>query len=404
MKTVAIIAEYNPFHTGHEYQIKEIRREFGADTRIIAVMSGNYTQRGELAVMDKSERAKAATLCGVNLVLELPFPYSMSSAEFFASSAVKIIDSLNVVDHLSFGSESGDVFMLSEIAENISSDEYKSALKLALASSEDKGVGYPKLSEEIYRSLYGKDIPRDVFSPNNILAIEYIKAIKRSKSNIIPHTVKRSGAAYSEKNITDDQHQSASAIRELFNKDISSALKYIPNNAKNIVLDAYNNKSFPCDDNRLSSAVISYFRLNPKSAAAIHDAGDGLYNRLQKYSFDANDITTLINLTDTKKYTRSRIRRAIWYSFFGVTSSEVKELPCYTTVLAMDDVGKAILKEIKKKTDLAVITKPSSTDGLSDTARRQKALSDKADSVFQLTKPAPPSGAYALRTTPYIVK
>lgn len=404
MKTVAIIAEYNPFHTGHEYQIKEIRREFGADTRIIAVMSGNYTQRGELAVMDKSDRAKAATLCGVNLVLELPFPYSMSSAEFFASSAVKIIDSLNVVDHLSFGSESGDVFMLSEIAENISSDEYKSALKLALASSEDKGVGYPKLSEEIYRSLYGKDISRDVFSPNNILAIEYIKAIKRSKSNIIPHTVKRSGAAYSEKNITDDQHQSASAIRELFNKDISSALKYIPNNAKNIVLDAYNNKSFPCDDNRLSSAVISYFRLNPKSALAIHDAGDGLYNRLQKYSFDANDITTLINLTDTKKYTRSRIRRAIWYSFFGVTSSEVKELPCYTTVLAMDDVGKAILKEIKKKTDLAVITKPSSTDGLSDTARRQKALSDKADSVFQLTKPAPPSGAYALRTTPYIVK
>ena len=404
MKTVAIIAEYNPFHTGHEYQIKEIRHEFGADTRIIAVMSGNYTQRGELAVMDKSERAKAATLCGVNLVLELPFPYSMSSAEFFASSAVKIIDSLNVVDHLSFGSESGDVFMLSEIAENISSDEYKSALKLALASSEDKGVGYPKLSEEIYRSLYGKDIPRDVFSPNNILAIEYIKAIKRSKSNIIPHTVKRSGAAYSEKNITEDQHQSASAIRELFNKDISSALKYIPNNAKNIVLDAYNNKSFPCDDNRLSSAVISYFRLNPKSAAAIHDAGDGLYNRLQKYSFDANDITTLINLTDTKKYTRSRIRRAIWYSFFGVTSSEVKELPCYTTVLAMDNVGKAILKEIKKKTDLAVITKPSSTDGLSDTARRQKALSDKADSVFQLTKPAPPSGAYALRTTPYIVK
>ena len=404
MKTVAIIAEYNPFHTGHEYQIKEIRREFGADTRIIAVMSGNYTQRGELAVMDKSDRAKAATLCGVNLVLELPFPYSMSSAEFFASSAVKIIDSLNVVDHLSFGSESGDVFMLSEIAENISSDEYKSALKLALASSEDKGVGYPKLSEEIYRSLYGKDIPRDVFSPNNILAIEYIKAIKRSKSNIIPHTVKRSGAAYSEKNITDDQHQSASAIRELFDKDISSALKYIPNSAKNVVLDAYNNKSFPCDDNRLSSAVISYFRLNPKSAAAIHEAGDGLYNRIRNASFDANDISSLIELSMAKNYTKARIKRAILNSFLGVTSSDVKALPKYTQVLAMNKIGMLLLKKAKVSDDFKILTKPSAFEDFAPEIKKQKLLSDKADSIFELAKPIPKSGKLSLKLTPFVKK
>ena len=162
---------------------------------------------------------------------------------------------------------------------------------------------------------------------------------------------------------------------------------------------------FPCDSERLASAIISNFRLNPLPMHPdVHDAGGGLYFRLQKASFNANGINSLTALADTKKYTTSRIRRAIWYSFFGVTSSSVKELPLYTQILAMDKVGKTILKDIKKMSDFPVLTKPSSYESLSDAAKCQKMLSDKADSVFQLTKPKAPHGNLALKTTPYIVK
>ncbi|MBR5144795.1 MAG: nucleotidyltransferase family protein, partial [Clostridia bacterium] len=129
MKVAAIISEYNPFHNGHEYQIKKLRQMLGDDTAVIAIMSGNYTQRGEIAVTDKTIRARAAIECGVNLVLELPFPYSMSSAEFFARSGVKIAHEIGVVDYLAFGSESGDISELSDLASIISSDEYKLTLE-----------------------------------------------------------------------------------------------------------------------------------------------------------------------------------------------------------------------------------------------------------------------------------
>lgn len=404
MKTVAIISEYNPFHTGHEYQIKKIREEMGADTRIIAIMSGNYTQRGEIAVMDKSLRAESAVRCGVNLVLELPFPYSISSAEFFAQSGVKIADSLGVVDFLSFGSELGDINQLILVADNMSSSEYKNTLTESLASTDVRNLGYPKICENIYRRLYNSTISSDFFTPNNILALEYIKALSNQKSKIVPHTIKRSGAGYSEKEITKDEFQSASAIRNLFCEDLNSALEYIPKNSINTILSAYKSGQFPCDNEKLSCAIISHFRLNsPTAETDIHDAAGGLYNRLLTASLEANSISRLTALADTKKYTTARIRRAIWYSFFGVTSSTVKELPAYTQVLAMDSVGRAILKEVKKMTGFPIVTKPSAFDFLPDVAKRQKMLADKADSIFHLTKPDIPAGNTSLKTSPYLM-
>lgn len=405
MKTVAIIAEYNPFHTGHEYQINKIRQEFGQDTRIIAIMSGNYTQRGNIAIMDKSTRAECAVQCGVNLILELPFPFSFSSAEFFAKSGVKIADSLGVVDVLSFGSELGDIKLLTKISKNMKSYAYKEKLSELLCASDEKKLGYPALCEKAYKSLFGNDITSAFFTPNNILAIEYIKALLNLNSKIKPHTIKREGADYSENKITRNIYQSATAIRNLILSDIYSATEYLPYAAKNTLLLAYNNNEFPCKEESLSSAVISHFRLNSHSAKSdIHDADGGLYNRLRNASFEATSISKLTELADTKKYTSSRIRRAIWCSFFGVTSSEVNELPAYTQVLAMDNVGKSILKEVKKMTDFPVVTKPSSYDFLSERAKRQKELSDKADSVFQLTKPKATHGNISLKTSPFVLK
>lgn len=403
MKTVAIISEYNPFHTGHEYQISRIRREFGSDTRIIAIMSGNYTQRAETAIMDKFLRAECAVRCGVDLVLELPFPYSSSSAELFARGGVYIADSLGVVDVLSFGSESGDVEALKDVAEVTSSDEFEKRLSELSSVPVNCSIGYPKLCEMAYYELSTKAKKCDVTTSNNILAIEYIKALSNLNSSILPHTLKRDGADYSEKSIIASPHQSASAIRSLSILDPHSALKYIAENARQTILSAIKDGAFPCDNERLSTAIISYIRLSdPAKMESIHDAGDGIYNRIYNQSFNTDSLTELIKLSDTKKYTTARIRRAILNSYLGVTSSMVKELPLYTQVLAMNSVGKKILKEIKKKGSVPIITKSASFGHLSPEAKRQKEFSDRADFVFQLTRPAFIMGAIALKTTPFI--
>ncbi len=400
---VGIISEYNPFHNGHLYQIEKIREAFGNNTKIIAVMSGNYVQRGGIAIADKALRARCALECGVNLVLELPFPYSMSSAEFFARSGVHILNSLGCVDYLAFGSESGDIEALTRVAKAMLTEEYNTLLKSLL--DDDKKTGYPEACELALKKILMTDGPVLDFSPNNILAIEYIKALLTSDSHIRPYTIMRKGNDFSSFNFVNGDIQSATAIRYAINNKDISALEYVPNITKPLILNAINNGDFPCDENRLSSAVIASFRLNsPKSSSEIHDATGGLYNRLKELSFETNNIENLVRAAESKKFTRARIKRAIFNSFLGVTSSQVKELPMFTQLLAADIEGRSILKTIKNQGSISILTKPSDTDSLSQTAKMQKSISDTADSVFQLAKPIPKNGNSALRFTPFVKK
>ena len=401
MNIVAVISEYNPFHLGHKYQIDKIREEFGADTAVVSVMSGNYTQRAEVAFTDKFTRAKAAISSGVDLVLEIPFPYSSQSAEFFAGAGVKIATEIGAT-HLSFGSESSDITLLTKIAERMDSKEYKELL--AKLTSENKEAGYPILSERAYNELFGESLD-GFFTPNNILGIEYIKAIKRQKSGLIPHTIKRNGTAYDSTEIEGEGFQSASAIRKLIEEDFCSAEKYLPKEAFEVYKEAYELGKLPANISELSVAIISFFRLNSsRLPVEYHDAKDGLYNRLQRASIEAKNLSHLITLTETKKVTTARIRRASLNSYVGVTSSDVKLLPEYTQVLGMNSIGKAILKNIKKRTNIALLTKPSATDGLSENARKQKQLSDRADSVFRLCLKEKGRGDEDLRSTPFVLK
>ena len=403
MKTVAIISEYNPFHNGHLYQINRIREEFGDDTAIIAIMSGNYTQRGEIAIMDKWERSRAAVMCGVNLVLELPFPYSMSSAEFFARAGVHIANGLNAVDILSFGSECGDIQKLTAIAEILSAVEFKNALDALLSNKQYDNLGYPKLVQTAYESIYKTSFDID-FKPNNILALEYIKALRESESKIIPHTIKRSGADYSSNSILPkESFQSATAIRNAINS-ADDFLSYIPEHVHSILCEELKNNSAPCDASKLDEAILSHFRLShPAAECDVHDADGGLYNRLVKMSYEAKNISSLIDLSATKKYTTARIRRAIWYSFFGVTSSDVKNPPKFTQVLALDTVGQVLLRGIKKNGSIPVITKPSVK--FSDSvAKSQKQLSDNADFIFQLSKPISACASSIYKRSPFVKK
>ncbi len=403
MKVAAIISEYNPFHLGHEYQIREIRRLLGDDTAVIAIMSGNFTQRAEPAVCDKTIRAEAAVNCGVNLVLELPFPYSMSSAEFFAKSGVRIADRIGVVDYLAFGSESGDISELSNIAAAMSSDEYNLTLSALMSSDRCKDIGYPELCQMALSRVYGKEITREFFTPNNILGIEYIKAISAEGGSITPITVRRCGSGYHDIINPMSEFQSATAIREELLAQNISALDYIPENARRIFMKAIENGKMPSDVTRLDLSVISSFRLNsPVADVDIQDASGGLYNRLCDMSAEANSISSLTSMAETKKYTKTRIKRAIWNTYFGVTSSDVRSLPAYTQVLAMDSVGRSVLKRIKKVSDFPVITKPSSYRELGEDVCRQKELSNKADAIFGLTLKCANTGRFSLTFTPYV--
>ena len=402
MVTVAVISEYNPFHNGHEYHIKKIREQFGEDTAIVAIMSANYTQRAECAVADKSVRAKAAVECGVDLVLEIPFPFCSSSAQFYAESGVKIADSIGVIDYLSFGSECGSIDVLTDISTKMTTDVYKNAFLKLKNDKDNKTLGYAELCEKAFLEAFAELDIASFFTPNNILGAEYIKALIGTNSKLKPHTIKRIGADYNETNIIEQPYQSASAIRAALS-DGMEALSHVPQNARAIYEKAYADGLFPTDMSKLSHAVISSFMLNsPSDNVEIHDASGGLYNRLKNNCYHATSISELVSLTETKKYTNARIRRAILNSFFGVTSSEVKELPLYTQVLAMNQVGRKILKRIKKESDFPVITKPSSTSTLTDEALRQKERANTADAIFGLTLPMPKSGDNVLKFTPYV--
>ena len=404
MKLAAIIAEYNPFHNGHKYQIDKARELLGDDVAIVAIMSGNYTQRGELAITDKTFRAVAAVMSGVNLVIELPFPYSCSSAEIFATAGVHIAHSIGA-DYLVFGSECGSIDSLNKATDIIMSEDFKEKVDFIKANKNYASLGYPKIAEMAYKELSHGDTLVDISSPNNILAIEYMKAIKVLHSTITPITIMRNGAGYSESEIINNEKlQSATAIRGLMTDNDNSAYEYIPNVAKVALNKAKDEGFMPSSIEKIAPAIISSFRLNTASDVKIFDADDGLYNRLCTLSMKTNSISSLATMAETKKHTRARIRRAIINSFFGVTSSLVKETPAYTQVLAMDDVGRSALKRIKKTADFPCITKPSDYTDLSDAVISQKELSNKADAIYALSLPGEISGTYYLTFTPFVKK
>ena len=282
-------------------------------------------------------------------------------------------------------------------------EEYKDTLSKLIAESETKDIGYPKLCEMAMDRISEGGFGGVSLTPNNILALEYIKAILASGSSIKPHTIKRLGAGYNDRNVGTQVHQSATAIRNGIINGIDSAIDYIPNTAKSILLQAMEDGEMPCDEDKLSSAVISSFRLNsPCASDNLADVSGGLYHRLRAKSFEVNSITNLIRLSETKKYTSARLRRSVWYSFFGVTSSEISEYPAYTSLLGTDGIGRSVLKSIKRKSDFPILIKPSRTDALNERAFMQKVKADRADSVFQLTKPKATSGNYSLVTSPYV--
>lgn len=400
--TAIIVAEYNPFHAGHLYQIRQIRARFGTSCAVAVVMSGNYTQRGEVAIADKFLRAKIAVQCGADLVVELPFPYCCASAPLFADAGISIADRLGIAHVCVFGSESGNLSVLQTVSEQMGQPIYERALREIMRTMPQEG--YPYQRQLAYEKAFGQGLSQSFFAPNNLLALEYLRAMRESGSSMSAHTICRIGAGYHD---ADPQktYASAAAVRAALQESPPRISDSLPSVAKEALTQAIKQGQAPCLTDRLSGAVLSSFRCNPpRDAHEVHDAQGGLYNRLLMKSQQASDLSSLIRLTETKKFTRARIRRAILYSLFGVTSSDIKDMPRYTQLLAMNRTGQSLLRTAKQKSRIEVLTKPSRLCDLSCAARRQKELSDRADSVFVLSKPNPTPGNTDLCCTPYLAE
>ncbi len=400
MKTVAVICEYNPFHLGHAYQIQSIKEAFGEDTAVIALMSGNYVQRGELAVLGKFRRAQMAVDAGASLVLELPFPFSLASAEFFAEAGVSMADALGAVDLLSFGSECGDLALLSDTAEKLTDSAFVKDLSARLRSKEEKDKGYPKLLTELFAEHYGKDFPVSLSLPNNILAISYISALKKLHSPIMPHTVKRMGS--DEDGATDADFAGATYIRSLLHAGkTEEALSHLPEATHPLWHEVLRAGLAPTSPSAISAILLSHLRMADPPKEMPAECGGGVLSLLKKAAKEATDLDTLIKTAATKKYTAARLRRATLFSYFGVTPAMLKAKPLYTQVLAMDAKGQAVLAHIRKKATISLLTKPADLHKLSPAARAQAELSYRADSVYALALPTPQKADIFLRTAPY---
>ena len=400
MKTVAVIAEYNPFHKGHEHQLKEIKRAFGEDSAIVVIMSGNFVQRGTPAILGKFDRARMAVECGASLVLELPFPYSAASAEYFAAAGVSIANDLGAVDTLSFGSECGDIALLTDAADTMKSPDFVLRLRERLQSKTEIEKGYPRVLCELLSESYGDTAPASLFLPNNILSISYILALKKLKSSIVPHTILRTGT--DESAAEDGVFAGATHIRSLLlSGKEKEALALVPETLLPLWRDALNSGLAPVSGARFSAAILAHLRLLDASAPLPAECGGGVLSLLKRAAREAIDLDSLYRAAATKKYTHARLRRATLFSYFGVTPANVKAKPLYTQVLAMDQQGQKILANIRKTAHISLLTKPADLHKLSLAARAQAELSYRADSVYALLSPAPQKADVFLRTAPY---
>lgn len=356
MEAAGIVAEYNPFHSGHKYHISETKRI--TSLPVTAVMSGNFVQRGECAVFDKSVRAQAALSNGCDLVLELPLPWALSSAERFAQGAVSILNAAGVCSAVSFGSESGNTEMIKKTAEALLSLD-DSALKKYLSL----GLSYPAARQRAAADIL-PEANEILSSPNDLLAVEYVKALLNTGSHAVPLAIKRYGAAH-DSDITDGSLASASFIRNAAKNNADySAL--IPDNTVSLYKNAPT-----ADFSLLEHDILSYLRRKtPEQLTAYPDVGEGLEYRIYDAVRSASSLDGLYSLIKTKRYTHSRIRRIILSAFLECSKEyTLSAEPGYIRVLGFTDKGRELLKAMKSTASLPVIMKHSDANSLPDAAR-----------------------------------
>jgi predicted nucleotidyltransferase len=334
LKTVGIICEYNPLHRGHAKQIRRIREEFGPDTAIVCAMSGNFVQRGYPAIADKSLRARAAILCGADLVLELPVTAALSSAEGFAVGGVSVLS--KVCDTLCFGAETADKTALLHIARMLLSEAFPPLLRAEL----DKGLSFPAARQAALTAM-GADAQL-LSQPNNILAVEYCKAILQQNAALDSFPILREGDYHAEE--ADYENPSATAIRALMYRE-EAFLSYIPEDAQAVFADATLHSIAAGE-----RAILSKLRtMTEAEFEALPYGSEGLWRKLMHACRQAATLEEILAAVKSKRYTRTRLDRMVMCAFLGITQTDLESDVPYTRVLAFNDTGRRILKQAKKE-------------------------------------------------------
>ena len=382
---VGIISEYNPFHLGHKYQIDKIREEIN-DAKIVAIMSGNTVERGEFSIFDKQKRAEIAISCGIDAVFEMPFPYSCSTAEIFASAGVEIATKLGC-DYLYFGTEKCNIEYLTKVASAVDSPEFE---RLISDEIKDKSQSYITAKEKALKNM-GFD---SLMLSNDMLAVEYIRAINAKKSPIIPRAIKRVGAGYNDKN--EQEIMSATAIREyIYNEN---KLLSVPNNAKCIYEKAIIDGEILDNEKALDFLHKMALVLPREAFDSAFDSSKEIGAIIKDAALSSINGKEFISNLNSKAYTSARIKRALLYAVFSVKN--IDKAPKFTFLLAANKSGREIIS--KSSSDLTIITKHSDGKELDFDSKSHFELSYQIDKIYLslLKSPKAPENAY--KTIPLI--
>ena len=396
MGIYAIVCEYNPFHNGHRYQIQEIRAS-DLDARIVCIMSGNFVQRGDVAVMDKYVRAEMAVKAGADLVLELPFPWCMAPAEIFSRAAMQLIDSLGNVDFLHFGSESADAAMLFRVASNMQKDIFLSEVKSL--RTKEPSLRYADILRRAYTSLFGNEDEAVFQGSNDILALEYIKALIRMNLPIQAKCIQRTG------NLYNDEHwagafPSASAIRKTLLADQKQVAPSEKSEFEAHCAEFYGkHEIFSLES--LSTAILAFFRLHDeRKTDEIFGMNPARAKRIFRAASCSCTLSDLIASACSKTDSASGIRRALLSDMLNVSKDSMNEAPAFSLMLAASSQGTYLLKKISPK--IKIITKPADYRFCDERVKRQFECEMRAESLFALASTQKRPGFSCLQKTPYI--
>ena len=370
-KVLGIIAEYNPFHNGHLYHLDTSKKITGCNYTV-AIISGNFAQRGSTSVIDKWSKTKMALQNGVDLVIELPVLYSISSSENFADGAIKILNSLGIIDYLSFGSETPDITILNSIADILCNEpkDYKKLLTTEL----DKGLSFPKARENALLDYIKntntfendkqdfEEYKKALSSPNNILGIEYLKALKKYNSSIKPVCISRFATDYNSSDFSGSI-ASATAIRELIkNKDFNSIKTVVPENSYSVLMDCINSGHIVSDLNCFEKEIIYVLRkMSIEEISNLPDVSEGLEFSIKKAANSCNTINEFLDIVKSKRYTVTRLQRILLYALLNISKEDMQlskqiKKP-YVRILGFNDNGKKLVSEIATKhPELKIIT------------------------------------------------
>ena len=385
-KVLGIIAEYNALHNGHIYHLQSAKSQTESDY-VVAILTGNFTQRGNTSLLNKWEKTNVALRNGVDLVIELPTIYSISSAENFANGAIKILDTIGIVDYLAFGMENPDLTNMLKIAKTLTSEpsKYKKLLNFEL----DKGLSYSKSVQNAIMHFYGDATYADYFKgSNNVLAIEYLKALRKNKSKITPIGIKREKVYYNSNKIIDEFASSSGIRRLLMRSDYADIRKVTPKYSYEVLMENIKNGTYVKDIQSFSNIIFYKLRnMSLDQLRNVPEVSEGLENALKNEARETNNLITFVNNVKSKRYSQNRIQRILLYILLDITIKDMemsKKVIPYIRVLGFNESGRKLLSEINWRANTITSVKRFEESNINKKYKTMLDIDKRATDIYTL--------------------